>query len=107
MSPLKQVLRVLKNSVEDVVDGKGHDNVAVFYRYRTMNPSGERQLDVKARVRTPDGLAGVPNAWVLLPEFFTLFDDPPTVCWLRDDDPKPFIQIGGVVKGKSLLVNLW
>jgi len=111
MNVLKRLLGVLKRSIEDVQDHPddptktvSHRNVAIFYQYRRNGLFG-RELDVRARIKSPDGLAGQPNAWVLTPKLLALFDGPPSICWLRNE--QAFVQITGRLRGKEVTVNLW
>ena len=111
MNPIKRILKELKKSIQDIQVYEGHtlqivshSNVAVLFQYRRNGLFG-RELNVKARIKSLDGMSGQPNSWILSPELLGLFDWPPTICWLRDD--MPFIQITGMVKAKELTINLW
>lgn len=111
MNPVKRILKELKRSILDTQEYSGktpqivvHCNVAVLFQYRRNGVFG-RELNVKARIKSLDGMSGEPNTWILSPELIGIFDEPPTICWLRDD--VPFIQITGNVRAKELRINLW
>jgi hypothetical protein len=54
---------------------------------------------------TAEGLGPKANTWILQPDFWSLWDEPPTLCWLTD---KPtFIQMCGKIDGVDVTVNLW
>jgi hypothetical protein len=105
----KRVVCCLRQGVLDVQESKegeliAHENV-VLKHTNGLDINGNHEINCRVRIMTGDGLGPMANTWVIQQEFWELWDELPTFCWVAD---KPtFIQMCGKIDGVDVTVNLW
>ena len=105
----QRVVDCLRQGILDVQenhDGElfDYDNV-VLKCFTGLDIDGNHEINCRVRIKTAEGLGPMANTWVLQKDFWQLWDEPPTLCWVTD---KPtFMQICGMIDGVDVTVNLW
>lgn len=105
----QRVVRCLCEGILDVQEGREgelieHENVVLKFS-TGLDISGNHEINCRVRIKTAEGLGPIANTWVLQQDFWQLWNEPPTLCWVTD---KPtFIQICGKIDSVDVTVNLW